>query len=222
MIDHWSSQVSPVRIMRLSPFTLSTHNCFIHAVIVTYSDFAINIHTSLFLSSWHGPCVQPIPDHSLEHETITSHSMYWLLWFPAVYLIRPRYKCYWYTSLLLLRVLTMMELLIQATPDHIPPALTTDPTSLHQSDVLTICCTLETLGTLWLSIMATFQYASSILLTITDIIPQCLNWMNAPSLDWINTPFDASTSMLYIWHVRFLMVWTLHNYHFGYLTGTAR
>ena len=90
MIDHWSSQVSPVRIMRLSPFTLSTHNCFIHAVIVTYSDFAINIHTSLFLSSWHGPCVQPIPDHSLEHETITSHSMYWLLWFPAVYLMSTR------------------------------------------------------------------------------------------------------------------------------------
>jgi len=135
-----------------------THNCFVHAVIVTYSDFAINIHTSLFLSSWHGPCVQPIPDHSLEHETITTHmeSMYWLLWFPAVYLmstrtthdlslwkmslsshslwvlltvsvsllqsirLRPRYKCYWYTWLLLLRVLTMMELLIQATPDHIP------------------------------------------------------------------------------------------------------
>ena len=62
-------------------------NCFVHAVIVTYSDFAITIHTFLFLSSWRGPCVQPIPDYSLEHETITTHSMYWLLWFPVVYLI---------------------------------------------------------------------------------------------------------------------------------------
>jgi hypothetical protein len=29
--------------MTLSPFTLSTHNCFVHAIIVNYSDFTVNI-----------------------------------------------------------------------------------------------------------------------------------------------------------------------------------
>ena len=32
-----------MRIMTLSPYTLSTHNCFVHAIIVTFSNLAINI-----------------------------------------------------------------------------------------------------------------------------------------------------------------------------------
>jgi len=175
-------------LLTLSPFTLSILNCFVHAIIVTYSDslWTLCIYLPSLFLTWSLRGLYPTI--VCNNKAITTLSMHWFLRFSPVHLWTHRTIPHLYTlvpichsgrwafhhivtvhsttiSLQMLytwrRLLLCILTMMESLMQVMPDRI---PPALTTdpawSDVLTIWCMLEIKETLWLSITTTFQFVS--------------------------------------------------------------